>query len=291
VYPALEDLGNAVQWMEARSSTEAEAISRRGLTRLTLLALPQQARDARKRAADDREIVLLGQGLDLTAPLPEAITERAFGDCFLPAGRELPRTRQAFEALLDSHRSELHDCVERLIETVRAILHEWRAARAELERLRSGVFPGVRGGAAAAPVPRTDVFATAFAEIDAQLAGLMSPDFVRATPAPWLGELPRYLKAVARRLARLPGNARRDAELAARVAPFVRGWQALAGRHAATAALPVIEQLRWMLEEFRVSLYAQDLRTLMPVSEKRLEVELERARIAAAGGRNVSTTP
>jgi len=163
---------------------------------------------------------------------------------------------------------------------VRTILKEWRTARSELERLRS----------VSAPTQSSDPFASAFADIDAQLAGLLSPDFVRATPAPWLEQLPRYLKAVARRLARLPGNARRDAELASRIAPFVRGWQQLMAQRAATAALPAIEQLRWMLEEFRVSLYAQDLKTLMPVSEKRLEAELERARTANAGGPDVRST-
>jgi ATP-dependent helicase HrpA len=62
------------------------------------------------------------------------------------------------------------------------------------------------------------------------------------------------------------------------------------GQRPATTALPAIEQLRWMLEEFRVSLYAQDLKTLTPVSEKRLEAELERARAANAGGLDVRST-
>jgi ATP-dependent helicase HrpA len=280
VYPAIADAGSGVEWREARSSTEAQAVSRRGFTRLAMLALPQQTRDVRKRAADERELVLLGQGLELAVPLPDAIAERTFSDCFFPADVALPRSRQAFDAQLDAHRGELHDRAEQVMRIVRTILKEWRTARSELERLRS----------VSAPTQSSDPFASAFADIDAQLAGLLSPDFVRATPAPWLEQLPRYLKAVARRLARLPGNARRDAELASRIAPFVRGWQQLMAQRAATAALPAIEQLRWMLEEFRVSLYAQDLKTLMPVSEKRLEAELERARTANAGGPDVRST-
>ena len=245
-----------------------------------MLVLAQQAKDVRKNAANDREVVLSAQGLDLVVPLPEAIVGRAFGDCFFPADVELPRTRQAFEARLDARRSELHERTEQLMRTLRTILHEWRTARAELERLRS----------ASAPTQPNDPFAAAFVDIDAQLAGLLGRDFVRATPAPWLEQLPRYLKAVGRRLGRLPGNARRDAELAARIAPFVRGWRELSARHVASAAAPAIEQLRWMLEEFRVSLHAQDLKTLMPVSEKRLEAELERARTANAGGPDVRST-
>jgi ATP-dependent helicase HrpA len=280
VYPAIADAGSGVEWREARSSAEAQAVSRRGFTRLAMLALPQQARDVRKRAADEREVVLLGQGLELAVPFPDAIAERTFADCFFPVDLDLPRTRQAFDARLDSHRGELHDRTEQVMHIVRAILREWRTARAELERLRS-VARGTQSN---------DPFASAFADIDAQLAGLLGPDFVRATPAPWLEQFPRYLKAVARRLARLPGNARRDAELASRIAPFVRDWRGLMAQRAATAALPAIEQLRWMLEEFRVSLYAQDLKTLMPVSEKRLEVELERAKTANAGGPDVPST-
>jgi ATP-dependent helicase HrpA len=76
----------------------------------------------------------------------------------------------------------------------------------------------------------------------------------------------------------------RDRRLEGEVAPFDVAWQGLVARAAPAPPGPELERLRWMIEEFRLSLFAQDLRTLAPVSAKRLEAQLARARAEAAGG-------
>jgi ATP-dependent helicase HrpA len=265
VFPALEDRGGGVALVEARSPVIAEEISRRGVGRLALLALPQQARYWQKRISEDRELILQSRGLELVQPLAEAIAQRIFLDRFVPAEVPLPRSREAFSRRLDEGRASLEETGIRLLETVRSILREWR---------------GVRGAVAAA---RNPAAASALADINIQLEMLLPPDFIESTPHPWLGHLPRYLTAMARRLGRLPAEARRDGELASRVRPFATALQGLQAQRPAGRMPPGLQQLRWMIEELRVSLFAQDLKTVMRVSEQRLSEQVERARAEARG--------
>ena len=259
VYPALEDRRAAVALVEARGPATAEELSRQGVRRLALLALPQQARYWQKRVAEDRELVLQSRGLELAQPLADGVAERIFSDCFAAADASLPRSREAFTRRLEEGRGRLEEAGGRLVEIVRGVLREWRTVRGALDAARNPAS------------------AAAITDIDAQLTALLPPDFIESTPYPWLGHLPRYLKAMARRLGRLPAEARRDEELVSRVRPFVvavRSLQGLPGDSGGTE----VQLLRWMIEEFRVSLYAQDLKALMRVSEQRLAEQLERAK-------------
>jgi ATP-dependent helicase HrpA len=249
--------------VEARNAIAAESISRAGLVRLAMLALPQQAKYVHKRVADDRELVLLSGGLALSQSLADALTQRAFRECFLPAEGPLPRTAQDFNKLLDNRRAQLSEVADRLAGIITLTLKEWRAARAGLSGIRSGA-----------------TYADVVSEIDAQLQLLLPPDFIETTPRPWLDYLPRYLKAIARRIERLPPNVRRDAELSAKVRPFTAAMRSLMAQPALSGVRPELDELRWMIEEFRVSLFAQELKTMIRVSEKRLQDQLALAREA-----------
>ncbi|HEX8756928.1 MAG TPA: ATP-dependent RNA helicase HrpA [Steroidobacteraceae bacterium] len=262
VYPAIEDRGSSVALVEARGQGGAEELSRRGVARLALLALPQQARYWHERVAVDRELVLQSRGLELAQPLADAIGERIFLDCFAAADAPLPRSREAFNQRLDECRRRLEESGIRLVETVRSVLREWRSART------------------AADAARHPAIASALADVKAQIAMLLPPDFIESTPHPWLDHLPRYLKAIARRLGRLPAEARRDEELASRVRPFVSALRSL--QPSPDGLRSEVAQLRWMIEEYRVSLFAQDLRTALRVSEQRLTEQVGRARAQAA---------
>jgi ATP-dependent helicase HrpA len=264
-YPAVEDRGNAVARIETRSAAEAEAISRAGLTRLAMLLLPQQVKYLTQRMADERELVLMSSGLPLAHAVPQSIAWRAFRDTFVADDTPLPRDEAGFNKMLDARRGDLIETADRLKRVVLETLQEWRAVRAALDQLR------------------TPVFAAAVVDIDAQLGTLLPPDFIESTRQPWFERLPRYLKAVRRRIERLQGNLARDAELAARVAPFSQAWRAVVAQSAGLRSHPERDQFRWMIEEFRVSLHAQEIRTLLPVSEKRLAAQLERARAEARG--------
>ena len=262
VYPAVEDRGAGVVLVEARNAATAEMISRAGIVRLAMLALPQQAKFVSKRVTDDRELILLSRGLPLRLSLADALTQRAFRECFLPAEAVLPRTAQDFTKLLDARRAQLSDVADRLATTITLTLKEWRAARAALDGLRAGAFGDV------------------VVEVNAQLTMMLPPDFIESTPRPWLDYLPRYLKAITRRIERLPPNVKRDAELAAKVKPFAAALRAFIAEPVITRVRPELEELRWMIEEFRVSLFAQELKTMVRVSEKRLEDQIRLVRDA-----------
>jgi ATP-dependent helicase HrpA len=110
------------------------------------------------------------------------------------------------------------------------------------------------------------------AEIAAQRGRLVYPGFMSATPWVQLAHLPRYLKALDRRLAKYPENPARDAKHAAEVAELWERYRARVERDRARARRdPALETYRWLLEELKVSLFAQELRTPFPVSYKRLE--------------------
>jgi ATP-dependent helicase HrpA len=262
VYPALEDRGTGVALIEARNAAVAEAVSRAAIVRLAMLALPQQAKYVTKRMADDRDLVLLSRGLPLQQSLADALTQRAFRECFLPVEVALPRDVQAFNKLLDDRRAQLNDVADRLAVMVTATLKEWRTARAALDGLRSGSYP------------------EALTDIEAQLALLLPSDFIESTPRPWLDYLARYLKGVTRRIEKLPANVRRDAELASKVRPSSTALRSLMAAPAINGPRPELDELRWMIEEYRVSLFAQDLKTMLRVSDKRLADQLARAREA-----------
>ena len=108
-------------------------------------------------------------------------------------------------------------------------------------------------------------------DVDQQLSRLLFPGYMSATPHEWLKQYPRYLKGVAIRLERVRGQLQRDEMYLAKLAPLE---DKLFGKrirlHAALLPDDARQRYRWMLEEFRISLYAQSLGTIMAVSEKRL---------------------
>jgi ATP-dependent helicase HrpA len=258
VWPAVRDTGSAVQVVEARSLAQAQELSRAGLMRLAVLALPQLARHIARRISDDRTLILLAQGLSAIRPLAQACTDRVFQECFFDADHELPRDAQSFALRLDARRASLDATATGVIATLRSILEERRAARTALDALRG------------------EVFAVGVAQMGAQLSALLDANFPATPEQPWFNQLPRYLKGISRRAIRMSTNLERDIALAARIRPCEEQYRSLSDRGVPLTGAPALRQLRWMLEEFRVSLHAQELRTLLPVSEKRLQEQVER---------------
>jgi len=121
-------------------------------------------------------------------------------------------------------------------------------------------------------------------DVRAQVAALVAPGFLLRTPARWLRHAPRFLAGVRRRLDRVRAGGEagvaRDQELMANLAPHIKRYgeraRSLAERGIVDGEL---ETYRWMVEELRVSLFAQDLGTSMPVSGKRLDGQWERVRV------------
>ena len=110
------------------------------------------------------------------------------------------------------------------------------------------------------------------AELRAQRDALVYPGFFAATPWTQLGHIPRYLKALDRRLAKYAENPTRDAKHAQAVAELWERYRQRADANRTKLRTePLLDQFRWYIEELKVSLFAQELRTPQPVSYKRLE--------------------
>jgi ATP-dependent helicase HrpA len=260
VYPTLRDRGEGVELAEASSLSDANALLRAAVLRLALLALPEQAKYARKKVTEQRDLMLLGQGLNSARALADTLTEQCFVECFLGDDVAMPRSAAQLDALLDGRRGAFGQVVDRVLAHSAEVLRELRAARLKLAGLEGVAHQALQQ------------------DVGAQLQALISGDFPIGVPRLLWPHLARYLKALTRRLDKAPGNQKRDAELMARIAPAMRAFEQLGRQAQRPGARVQLDHLHWMIEELRVSLFAQDLRTALPVSEKRVAEQVQRAR-------------
>jgi ATP-dependent helicase HrpA len=121
-------------------------------------------------------------------------------------------------------------------------------------------------------------FAAATTDVRAQLDALIHPGWVTATGRRRLPDVHRYIRAMAHRLNRLPSNLPTDTDHLAAVTRVTEAWRQAAGRSPALRPDPAdLSEIRWTIEELRVSLFAQSLGTPYPVSEKRVLRAIELA--------------
>ena len=202
VYPTLRDHGDGVELAEAGTCADAEESLRPAVLRLAMLALPEQFKYARKRFADDRDLVLLGQGMNTARPMPESLAERAFSECFLGERRAV-----AAHGGSSSRRCSIVTAAA----SAKSSIACWRTR--------------ARHCASCATCGRSWQRSTVRRSSHCRRTRARScrrcvpADFPTGVPAVLWPHLPRYLKALARRLDKAPGNQKRDAELMARVAP------------------------------------------------------------------------
>jgi ATP-dependent helicase HrpA len=266
LFPAIRDDGQSVSCGLYPTALAAARASRRGILRLFMLALPQQRDALLKRARAERALVLRGRVLAVGRDLAEDLVAAAFMSVFLPQGEALPRDPATFRRRLDAGRASIVPEGERFVALALEILELRDEIAARLER-------GITGPAAA----------KASQELEAQLAALVFPGFLEVVPGARIEQLPRYLKGMLVRIERLAlgkGEARQALELKAhrerleRYADFE--W-------ASPEAAQAFERYRWMVEEFRVQLFAQTLGVQEKVSHTRLERHWRTVRELQAG--------
>ena len=253
-HPALVDEGATVGLRVMASAAEQEAHHRLGVRRLLLLAVPSPA-------------AALLESLDNTAKLglaasPYAGVRALLEDCVVAAAGELVdqagvvRDAASFESLVATARQQLSDRAAAVLQQVIRVLAAWRPVDKALHgRVEMAMLP-------------------AMTDLRAQLARLVNDGFVADAGAAALREYPRYLAAMLARVERL-GEPSRDRQLADSVDALQQAWQhrldALPPGRPAGAEL---RRVRWMLEEYRVSLWAQQLGTAQPVSDARIRKAL-----------------
>ena len=125
----------------------------------------------------------------------------------------------------------------------------------------------------------TPVKLRAITDIKEQLSTLIYPGFVNNTPLSWLKSYPRYFDAILKRLDKLNYSPEKDAGKLAQLKPLWEIWKQISDANQQSGnECPEIDEVHWLLEEYRVSLFAQELKTVMPVSQERVKKQLQKIR-------------
>jgi ATP-dependent helicase HrpA len=249
-FPALQQEGRKVALRCFNTRQEALASHRSGLRQLFSNALPEQLRHLKSHLPNIQQLCLqyrpLGTCEDLKQQLVAVTLDRLFSSQPVHSAAD-------FNRLLEQGRSQLLDTAGEYCRLLADILQEYAAIKKILRK---------------PPLDWLDILA----DIQEQLNQLLQPRFLVDTELQWLQQYPRYLKAIIKRLDKVRDNPERERKH--RLA-FNGLWQEYLKRaHSLQQQHLHSDQLahyRWMLEEYRVSLFAQELKTLFPVSEKRLK--------------------
>ena len=255
-YPALVDRGANVDLEVLDSAERAKALHRAGLRRLFMLQLKEQAKFIEKNLSGLQALALqyapLGDAAHLKAQLLEAAFDRA---CL---AEPWPRTRAEFERRRDEGRSRVTLIAQEIARLAAVMLAEYQSLQKKL-------------AAAARAYP------AACRDIEESVGRLLAKGFISSTPYERLQHFPRYLKAAAQRLEKMRAagqeGAARDGRAMYELASVQTPWQreTLKQQKAGAAPDAQLDQFRWLLEELRVQLFAQELKTPVPVSVKRLQ--------------------
>ena len=252
-YPALEDQQDSASIKLFDTAAAADQAHRAGVRRLMRFELKEQMKQLEKGLPGFNQYALLLRNLiapdDLREGMLTAIADRAFiGE------DDLPRTNVEFMTLKQRARTRLPAVVEASARLVQAIATEYQALTQKLQ----GLPPAM---------------SRIRKEVEGQLADLLPRHFMTQTPWDRLQHLPRYLKALKLRLEKYPNSVERDTRHAQELARLWQRWseRVEAKRKGGEEIPAALTDFRWLMEELRVSLFAQELKTPFPVSAKRLD--------------------
>jgi ATP-dependent helicase HrpA len=252
VYPALVRVGGALEVRYEWSAEEAARRFRDGAVALARLMLDRQARDLEKRIGGNAPLLLSAVPYFTRDALVETLLDLVFRRaCF--AAAEPPRERAAFDTALDRGRAELHSTLEEIASAAAG----WFAQARDVRRLLDD--------------PRARVLAEAAQESRTHLERVLDAAFLRSLSADWLRQVPRWLRGEERRWQRALARGSEPAPVLAELREWERRRESLGSQAGAELRQPPeLDALRLWIEEYRVSLYAQDLKTVGPVSAARL---------------------
>ena len=247
-FPALIDAGDAVIIEVFDEPEVAAAKHRAGLRRLFALQIRDALKYLEKNLPDLQKMAVAYMPLGTQEELRSQILDVAMDRAFLL--EPLPTNAEQFERRVQEGRGRLTLIANEVARLAATILAEYAAAARKIKDTRN------------APEATQDALA--------QLQRLVPKNFLTAAPWPQLAHFARYLKAITARLDKLRADPARDAAKLAELRPQEqRYWRLVAERKGAVDAR--MQELRWLLEELRVSFFAQELRTPQPVSVKRLD--------------------
>ena len=249
-FPGLVDAGDAVQLRVFDTPEKARSAHRGGLRRLFALELKEQLRYVEKSLPGLRELAIafmsFGTEAELKTHLVAATLERT---CM---AEPWPTEAAEFQRRKEDARARVALVAQEIARLIAVILAEHAQLQKKLAQIKA--FPAVAE------------------DVRKQAAQLLTRNFVMATPYDRLQHFPRYLKAASLRIDKLRADPGRDERFAREFALLARPFEREhAARLKSGVADPQLDEFRWLLEELRVQLFAQELKTPIPVSVKRLQ--------------------
>ncbi|MCA9085640.1 MAG: ATP-dependent RNA helicase HrpA [Planctomycetaceae bacterium] len=257
-FPAIRDDENSVSLTLCRTAADANAVMRRGLRRLVLLIDEKRIRRQVDHLPGLNQLRIQAAALKGMNPgnqLQMLLIERAY-----LSQKDLPRNPAMFEQFMEAGRKKIGLVVQELVQLVPAIFTQYHETRRMLEAAKGAGWEQI------------------LADMRQQLNDLVHPEFLQETPWLWLIQFPRYMQCLRLRLERLKsGGLKTELSLLQDFLPFKQRWvmrrQEL---DKIKRTDPMLDHYRWMLEEFRVSLFAQKLGTAITVSGPKLDEQWER---------------
>ena len=254
-YPALVDRIESCDLEVFDDLLEARKHHWQGLRRLFALSNKDTLKALQKQLPGIRELGLLFINIGSVDSLIEQILNLALERAFM--NDPLPVNAEQFAERLQAGKPRLALIAQEISKHALAALQAYADLQKKLSQAKAAS-------------------ATAHVDIQNQIQALISPKFVSDTPYGQIVHFPRYLKAIAMRIDKLRANPSRDAQCQKDWESVARPWQKLvqAGHGSVSHAIgedQALADFRWQLEELRVALYAQELKTPSPMSLKRLE--------------------
>ena len=255
-YPALEDNTESVAVKLFDTQSSANMAHRAGVRRLMRFELKEQMKQLEKSLPNFNQYALQLRNVmsveDLKEDMLTAIADRAFvGD------DDLPRTNTEFMKLKQRARTRLPAVTDGLCRMVNMIAIEYSLLVIQQAKMPATVNRLKR-------------------DVESQIGWLVHKNCFSQTPWEHIAHLPRYLKALRLRIEKQPSNPERDGKNAASVGFLWQNWEAaMEKQRKLEGASQALQDFRWLIEELRVSLFAQELKTPFPVSIKRLEKSWE----------------
>lgn len=252
-YPALVDQGANVDLKLLDNPTEAAWLSAKGLSRLALLAMPDACKYLHKNLFKKTSILLTTLGLGAPAQVIDDLLLAAAYHAYF-SQKNIPRSADAFAQLIEA-RSALTKTAIEYEHVLEAIFTQVLALKNQMKAVKNALA----------------VFETV-ASINEQISHWLYPGFIFATPLLQLQQMPRYISAVQSRFEKAQLSPLKDKQSNQEVIAFWLKHQQLWQQKGPAAYFQNLawQEYRWLIEEFRVSLFAQQLKTRVPASAKRL---------------------
>jgi ATP-dependent helicase HrpA len=255
-FPALEDRGSSVSVVLKDNLQDAKTSHAQGLLRLFRLTLKDQEKYLRKNIPGFTKFSLFYATRGRKDELVESLVSNVFRYTFIE-DKAIVRDKLTFRAR-QRERQHLMEIAGAVGKVVGEALERANGIEAKLKAGFANRHPEIA------------------ADIREQMNRLLGPNQLQATPLQWLKQYPRYMNAIDYRIEKIQGNVTKDSEYVALLGQY---WQKLetVSWYDAADANSELTHYRWMLEELRVSLFAQPLGTKLPVSAKRIEKQWQKA--------------